>query len=77
MTEFKTSDFTYRPESRTFVAEASDLGLDRIPTACRIVNPATGGARDFSFSHADTDGEDTYGWNFRSADGIKALIIND
>ena len=79
MITFETNAFTYRPATRTFVAEASSLSVPvgKFPSQFRIVTPATGNGRDFRFSHADTDGEDTSGWRYESPDGLKTLIIND
>ena len=79
MITFETNAFTYRPATRTFVAEASSLSVPvgKLQGKFRIVNPKTGNGRDFRFSHADADGEDTYGWRYESPDGLNTLIIND
>ena len=44
-----------------------------------VENTTSGNARRFEFVQKDTDGsgEDTYGWRYKSKDGIKLLIIND
>lgn len=77
--------FDYNENRNIFVAEISELrykvkehficGQDMI----NLVNPETGNSQAFKFSHRDEDGsgEDIYGWNYKSEEGIKLLIIND
>jgi len=69
-------------ETKCIAFELSDLeclGIYAHPTQSAIVveNTTSGGARRFEFTHKDTDGEDIFGWNYKSVDGIRLLLIND
>lgn len=79
--QFKVDQFHYNKETKTFSQEISSLGHVSVgrKTQIKITNPKTGGFRLFKFVKADMDSsnEDCYGWNYRSDDGIKLLIIND
>ena len=78
MTNLKTSQFSYHKDTNCFTAEVSELGNIGFGTHICLTNPKTHRSKVFSFTHKDTDGEsDIYGWNFKSDDGIKLLIIND
>lgn len=82
---FTTDQFTWNADSKTFSRYISELREFCVSThvanrkPVRITNPLTKKFQEFSFTHADMDGsqEDTYGWNFRSKEGINLLIIND
>ena len=74
---FCTTNFHYNAARNIFSAEASECGYPGGLTELELVNPKTQNSRVFTFVSADSDGEDTHGWNFKSADGIKLLIIND
>jgi hypothetical protein len=79
ITEFSTDQFTYSKETNCFSAEISELRTDFIDPIIKLTNPKTGNSKTFNFTNRDLDasGEDCYGWNFRSTDGIRLLIIND
>lgn len=81
-----TDNFHYSEDTNCFVAEISELGCNLLSysktpgeTKIKLINPKTNNNRIFEFSHADTDAtdEDIYGWNYKSNDDIKLLIIND
>ena len=78
---FKITSFSWNKDTKTLSAEASELGWNptkrEIYEGVGIVNDKTSGYRKFRFTNVDTDGEDIFGWNFVSPDGIKLLIIND
>jgi hypothetical protein len=78
-TTFKITRFSWNKDTKTLSAEASELRFhpQNIYGGVGIVNEKTGGYRKFRFTNVDTDGEDIFGWNFVSPDGIKLLIIND
>lgn len=73
--------FTWVPDSRTLVIEASDFTLPNFQTMVRegfeVVNLETGNKRTFTYVDTDHDGEEVHGWNFKSPAGIKLLVIND
>lgn len=79
--QFNINQFTWNKQNKVLSVEASeiDVHLDKyyLYSGIGITNTTTGGYRKFSFTHVDTDGEDIFGWNFESPDGIKLLIIND
>jgi hypothetical protein len=80
---FKPAQFEYNPDTRTYIAEASTLGIGSPAQYISIDGYA------FMFTHADTDasGEDIAGWRFKptmnsvslnsALAGCGVLIIND
>ena len=80
---FKPAQFEYNPDTRTYVAEASTLGIGAPHKYISIDGYA------FVFTHTDKDasGEDVYGWNYKptmnsiglnsALHGHRVLIIND
>jgi len=74
----KTDKLSYNSSSKTFVGEASDMGISVIcTTAYHITNPSTGNKQTFWFKSHDLDEGDVMGWRYESNEGIKLLIIND
>lgn len=70
----------YDPQTKTFSAEVSELPKRiRIGNSITVANPKTKAWREFKLYKTDMDGsgEDTYGWRYRSDDGLELLIIND
>ena len=63
------------------MSELNVMGFSVKPNAEQVIieNSDTKNARVFHFTHMDMDAshEDIYGWNFKSNDGIKLLLIND
>ena len=81
-TLLSVKNFTYNKATNCFSKYISELPKTvRIGknTEIRLNNPKTKKFKIFKFVKADMDGsnEDIYGWNFKSEDGIKLLIIND
>ena len=74
-----TEYLIYNKESKTFSGYASDIQLESIDLQYVIYNPKTQMSQYFTQTHTDRDGsgEDIYGWNYKSHQGIKLLIIND
>ena len=82
---FRANQFTYLPETKTYVAEASELGIP--PGVMRQQVQLDG--YDFMYVNTDMDasGEDIVGWRFKptmatvqrnpSMAGTGVLIIND
>jgi len=80
---FYSSQFQYQPDTKSYVAEASDLAIG---TPGQYI---TLDGYSFMFVGVDKDasGEDTYGWNYKptmnsielnpAMQGHKVLIIND
>ncbi len=66
-------------ESGTLTAEISQLQPPYMPGPTVSIQLLDGdNMRTFDFTNTDTDGEDTYGWNYTERDtGKKLLIIND
>ena len=83
-----SAHFHYNQETNTFSAYRSDLAGfkifqqihdDSCDAGFSMRSAKTGDKRTFLYTHDDRDsgGEDVYGWNFITDDGIKCLIIND
>jgi len=74
-----TDNLTYNKESNTLSGYASDLKISGGNTSHVVYNPKTQMSQYFNFIKADMDGsgEDTYGWNYQSKEGVNLLIIND
>ena len=80
---FQASQFQYQPETKAYVAEASEL---RIGTPGQFIT-LDGYAFMFVGDEIGGRGEDTYGWNFKptmnsislnaALAGHRVLIIND
>ena len=69
----------YNKDTNTLSAEISELPGFNMGAALKILSPRTGVIKEFHLYKTDMDAtqEDTYGWRFRSDDGIELLIIND
>ena len=69
----------YDKETNTLSGEVSDLPPFDIKDTLVVLSPKTGATKAFNHYKTDMDGtqEDTYGWRYRSDDGIELLIIND
>lgn len=80
ITPFSTSRFTYNPQTKTLIAEASDLGLNTIPYHLHIRSERTGKTVRFFLAETrrDVEGEVT-SWLYRSIDsnGATVLLFND
>ncbi len=70
---------SYDKEQKSFSAYSSDLQKGSGEHIITLVNPKTSGSKIFFLTSVDRDasGEDIYGWNYKSNDGYKLLIIND
>lgn len=78
--DLSTQNLLWSPESKTFSAEISELPRDfELKSSLVVVNPKTRNTRTFNHYKTDMDAthEDTYGWRYRSDDGLELLIIND
>ena len=66
-------------ETNTFSFYASDKRIDYPPGVVFLKSSKTGKELRFSLTKIDKDGsgEDIYGWNYVSSNGMKLLIIND
>lgn len=78
---FKADQFNYNSKSRTFVAEASSLGLrpGEVPGKFTIEGARAEVGHEemhFSFSHREFSGGDVVGWRYVRSQ-YAALIIND
>ena len=74
----QTTTLTYSKSSKTFVGEASELGLNLISaTGYNIQNPKTGNTELFKFTKRDMNDGDVMGWRYQFESGYKLLIIND
>lgn len=77
---FNTRQFSYDGKTRTFVAEASDLGSAYHPymLIIRLESERTGNQRYFFFKEAvrDQDG-DVVMWRWASLSGLNMEILND
>lgn len=74
---FKVEQFDWNKETNTFVQEASMLGIGSPATTLMIKNPTTGNRKSFKMCGINQSAEGIYGWEFKTRDGLKALIIND
>jgi hypothetical protein len=71
-------DRDYKPADKMFSFECSDKDIGIPAKSIVLRNPKTGKGMCFTFVGADTDGEDTFGWRYKSVIGdYKLLIIND
>lgn len=82
--KYNENNITYIKERKTFVTEASSLGLNDFPRAITLVSPHTGKEVIFYFQHFDlgpSNGEESaeiLGGRYESGDKkFKFLIIND
>lgn len=83
--KISVGSFIYNKKSNNFTAEISELTkIDKIDInpgidSIELTNPKTNKSQVFEFTHADKDGsdEDTYGWRYKSKEGVNLLIIND
>ena len=69
----------YDKDTKTLSGEVSDLPPFEIKKELVVLSPKTGNTKTFMHYKTDMDStqEDTYGWRYRSDDGIELLIIND
>ena len=76
-----TDNLFWDKESRTFIAELSDLPDDlEVHRIMYVVNPRTGVKKAYTHIGTDKDasGEDVYGWRFRNGEtDTELLLIND
>jgi hypothetical protein len=76
-----TNQFDYNKSSRTFVAEASDLGFKSgmIPVEISLTSERTGKVEGFTLDFIEEDGSLKFeaGGPALKALGVKILIIND
>lgn len=76
--DIRNKNLNYSKETQTFTGECSELNLCvNHKTIIKITNHNTGNVETFKHVKTDTDGEDIYGWNFKSENGFSLLIIND
>ena len=75
--KFSTNNFKWN--GKRFVAEASECAFTGLLNRFELINPNTQKSQIFTLSKVDQDstGEDTYGWWYRSVEGIELLVIND
>ena len=73
-----TDKLSYNAQTNTFVGEASEVGMQKVPESIMVWNPATMGSILVSLDRRDynTEGE-IMGWRYSSFKGYKLLIIND
>ena len=74
---FTTDQLTYNKETQSFAIEASDVPSQIVEGQYVIYNPQTQMSQYFRYVGKDTDGEDIFGWRYKSHQGIGLLIIND
>lgn len=74
---FEVGQFDWQKDNKTFVQEASVLGIGSPAATLMIKNPTTGNHKSFKMCDIDRDAEEIYGWRYKTNDGLKALIIND
>lgn len=74
---FKVQQFDWNKETKTFVQEASMLGIGSPATTLMLTNPNTGKRKSFKMCGVDRNSEEIYGWEYKTNCGLKALIIND
>lgn len=72
----------YNKKNAVIAIELSKLKANNIHLApfrfpIIITNIDTKQIRKFFFTHTDNDNENIFGWNYKSTDGIKLLLIND
>lgn len=73
----------YNKKTNCFFQEISMLQrnnlISSLPINIELVNTKTGNSCVFAFMYKDMNStrEDVYGWNYRSKEGIRLLIIND
>lgn len=88
MLEFTTDQFNWHSDTKTFVAESSELDLPArlwnslrttpVETTIELRNPKTQNSQIFFFKFVDKSPEnEVYGWNYKSEEGTNLLIIND
>jgi len=73
-----TDKLDWNASTNTFVGEASDIGMDKVPESIMIWNPDTMGSILVSLDKRDYNDEGSIaGWRYSSFKGYKLLIIND
>jgi len=66
------------PETRTYTAQMSDLGLHKIPGTITVRNHLSGGITMFSNPRAEKNRElAVASWLYEGEGGAKLLIINE
>lgn len=76
-TTLSTNQFSYSKQTNTFVAELSELNCQVNKKSIQLINPKTNNLKVFNFYKTDTDGEDVFGFRYKTSCGIELLIIND
>lgn len=79
MHPFSTAQFDYIGEIREFVADASSLGLNKMPKTLTLTSTRTGAEETFRLHQVHRDeGEEVTGWRFVAASHPKlsVLIVN-
>jgi len=74
---FKAQQFDWDKETKTFVQEASMLGIGSPAATLMLTNPKTGKRKSFKMCGIDRNSDEIYGWRYKTTCGLKALIIND
>jgi len=74
---FKVQQFDWNKNNKTFVQEASLLGIGAPAATLILTNPKTGKRKTFKMTNIDRSSDEIYGWKYETKCGIKALIIND
>jgi len=82
MQTISTNNLFYNKETKCFSQELSSLPFSKFlgwKSVIKVTNPKTGNSQIFNWKKTDVchSGEDIYGWNFESKEGIKLLIVND
>lgn len=73
-----TERLSWNSQTDTFIGEASELGIDKIPESLVIWNPKTMGSIYVSLDKRDYDNEGSIsGWRYSSHKGYRFLLIND
>jgi hypothetical protein len=74
---FKVQQFDWNKETKTFVQEASMLGIGSPAATIMLTNPETGKRKSFKLCGVNRNSDEIYGWKYKTNCGIKVLIIND
>lgn len=76
--DISTDKLSYNAQTNTFIGEASEVGMQRVPESIKVWNPNTMSSISVSLDKRDynTEGE-VAGWRYSSFKGYRLLIIND
>ena len=72
-----TEFLTWNPKTSTFIGEASDIGINRVPKSLIVWNPKTMGSVYLELSSVDESEGEVMGWRFVSHKGYNLIIVND